>query len=84
MASAHPGLLGALLIALAAGWVARRLFLRPPGVFRCLAVGIAGALAGLGAAWAAAIPVHGTLDFGIAALGGAILVQALLALILRR
>lgn len=80
----HPGLFGALVIALAAGWIARRVLLRRPSVFQCLVVGAAGALIGVAATALLALPVTGALGLFAAATGGAIFLQAMLVLATRR
>lgn len=84
MATADPGLFGAVLIALASGWIARRLLLRPPGVFACLALGVAGALLGVMAAWTVGLPVTGAPGLLAAATGGALFILSLWVMLARR
>lgn len=79
-AGADPGLFGAVMIALVAGWLARRLLARRPSVFACVAVGAGGTVLGLVAAGALSLPVSGALGLFAAALGGAVFIQAMAAL----
>ena len=84
LASAQPGLLGAVLIALACGWLARRILMRGPGVFASLGLGLAGGLAGILATAAIGVPLSGAAGLAGAALGGSIFLLALWVLIARR
>lgn len=84
MASVHPGLLGAVLIALACGWLARRVLLRGPGVFASLALGLAGAALGLSAAAVVGAPMSGAGGVAAVTLGGSVFLLSLWVLIARR
>lgn len=59
MTGGQPGLLGAVLIALAGGWAASRLLRTSPGAFPCMVVGVTGAVLGLGLAGAAGLKLDG-------------------------